>query len=292
MTTLVELCAGSAAVSLRWLSPTGKPPIPYQGGKRAYADAILDAMGLHSGGGAGGGRVVLVEAGPWGEAWRVWSDPRGRREVLSWLRAWEDLEPRKLWQDAVDGGPPQGSTVRVAYWAMLQFWSFARKPVFVRDGEWVAHGFNEAEAYAADYARDYVAPDGRTWRRNNRRLPELIAALEALDLSRVEVHHADARTVEPIPGAFVYVDPDYQGTTGYGYTLPRPDVLNLAERWRAAGAVVAVSEAEPLPLEGWHHHRLPSPEGRGRTFSEQQAEWLTLSRAPSPRQASLFGGAR
>ena len=56
MTTLVELCAGSAAVSLRWLHPKAKPPIAYQGGKRAYADAILLAMGLRPGGGAGEGQ--------------------------------------------------------------------------------------------------------------------------------------------------------------------------------------------------------------------------------------------
>lgn len=38
--TFVELCAGSAAVSLRWLRAGAKPPLSYQGGKRGYADAI------------------------------------------------------------------------------------------------------------------------------------------------------------------------------------------------------------------------------------------------------------
>ena len=36
--TFVELCAGSAAVSLRWLRRGAKPPLAYQGGKRGYAD--------------------------------------------------------------------------------------------------------------------------------------------------------------------------------------------------------------------------------------------------------------
>ena len=58
------------------------------------------------------------------------------------------------------------------------------------------------------------------------------------------------------------------------------DVLATAERWREAGCVVAISEAEPLPLSGWHHHRLGKPHGRGRTFSAQKAEWLTLSAPP------------
>lgn len=55
--------------------------------------------------------------------------------------------------------------------------------------------------------------------------------------------------------------------------MPRAEVLALALRWRDAGAVVAVSEAEPLELEGWHRLELTRPGGKG--------EWLTLSRAPA-----------
>ena len=40
MTTFVELCAGSAAVSLAWLRAGAVPPIGYQGGKRAFAEPI------------------------------------------------------------------------------------------------------------------------------------------------------------------------------------------------------------------------------------------------------------
>ncbi len=81
------------------------------------------------------------------------------------------------------------------------------------------------------------------------------------------------------------------GTTGYGCAFPRAEVLATAQRWREAGALVAISEAEPLPLPGWHHHRLPGSAGFGRTWSKQQAEWLTLSRPPAG-QLSLLGGAQ
>lgn len=82
---------------------------------------------------------------------------------------------------------------------------------------------------------------------------------------------------------FVYLDPPYLGATGYGWDMPRAEVLALARRWADAGAVVAVSEAEPLDLDGWHHVELTRENGK--------AEWLTLSRAPAhlpARQASLF----
>ncbi len=43
----VELCCGSAAVTLRLLGGRkAVPPASYQGGKRKYAHAILDALGL------------------------------------------------------------------------------------------------------------------------------------------------------------------------------------------------------------------------------------------------------
>lgn len=108
--------------------------------------------------------------------------------------------------------------------------------------------------------------------------------------------HTDIRTLAPIPGALLYLDPPYQSTTtGYGADLPRAEVLEIAERWRAAGARVAISEAEPMPFPGWHRVRIDGERhGASRTFSAQQAEWLTLSHPPAwtpPAQGALFVGA-
>lgn len=112
----------------------------------------------------------------------------------------------------------------------------------------------------------------------------------------------DARTIDPPtlpPGTVAYMDPPYVNTTGYANDLPRAEVVTLARRWAAAGAIVAISEAEPIPelvTEGWHAVRIDAERvGNKRTFSKQQAEWLTLSQPPAwvpAVQASLFGGAR
>jgi hypothetical protein len=110
----------------------------------------------------------------------------------------------------------------------------------------------------------------------------------------------DARGIEPgpdlPPGTVAYMDPPYVGTTGYGHDLPRSEVVALARRWAAAGAMVAISEAEPiadLTAEGWRAVRIDGERmGQKRTFSKQQAEWLTLSRPPAwtPfEQRGLFG---
>jgi hypothetical protein len=90
----------------------------------------------------------------------------------------------------------------------------------------------------------------------------------------------DIRLLDPIPGAVVVFDPPYAGTTGYGSDLPREAVLQVAERWRSAGCLVAVCEQEPLPLPGWHHVDLGRTDGIKRTFSRQQREVLTISAPP------------
>jgi hypothetical protein len=109
----------------------------------------------------------------------------------------------------------------------------------------------------------------------------------------------DARPIEPgtlPPGTVAYMDPPYQGTTGYAADLGRAEVVALARRWDAAGAVVCISEAEPIPelvADGWHAVEITGARvGQKRTFSKQQAEWLTLNRPPAwtvPVQTGLFG---
>jgi hypothetical protein len=109
----------------------------------------------------------------------------------------------------------------------------------------------------------------------------------------------DARGIEPgpdlPPGTVAYMDPPYVGTTGYGHDLPRSEVVALARRWADAGATVAISEAEPiadLTAEGWHAVRVDGERaGSKRTFSKQQAEWVTMNRPPAwtpPEQRGLF----
>lgn len=105
------------------------------------------------------------------------------------------------------------------------------------------------------------------------------------------VLHGDARDIEiestRSPAKFddlwIYLDPPYVGATGYGWDMPRPELLQLARRWHDAGAVVAVSEAEPIDIPGWHPIELTHPGGK--------PEWLTLSRPPAVRpmrQGEMF----
>ena len=110
----------------------------------------------------------------------------------------------------------------------------------------------------------------------------------------------DARKVDPPqlpPGVVVYIDPPYVNTTGYAHAFPRSEWLPVVRRWVEAGALVVVSEAEPIPelmAEGWHAVEITGErKGQKRTFSKQQREWLTMSRPPAwkpSEQMGLFHG--
>lgn len=95
-------------------------------------------------------------------------------------------------------------------------------------------------------------------------------------------------------GTVVYMDPPYAGTTGYKHDLGRDEVVAIAEKWRAAGARVHISEAEPIPIPGWHHVEITGErKGQARTFGATR-EFLTCSHPPAwmpAVQHSLFGRA-
>lgn len=103
-----------------------------------------------------------------------------------------------------------------------------------------------------------------------------------LKAARWTVLQADATAALGLDlrGAVVYADPPYENCTGYPAQCPRAQVLELCSALAAAGARVAVSEATPLPLPGWHALRLTD------------REWLTLAqppvRRPVQQQALLF----
>lgn len=85
-----------------------------------------------------------------------------------------------------------------------------------------------------------------------------------------------------LDGCVVYADPPYQGTTPYGHALSRDEVLAYARDFDALGAVVCISEAEPLAALGWEATEITGGRrGQTRTFSKQQREWLTMNRPPT-----------
>ena len=344
----VELCAGTAALSLRLHARGARPPVSRMGAKTGYADAILRVLGLAPG--ARAARYLWCEPDPGVrlllEAYR---DADLARAAAAIIRGWADEEPRVLWERLRAEGPPvlPATGPEVARWAMLRAWSVKSAEDYFRGPGGVSNGEHERSALTIDGAAARfdaaptlpatIAPDARTVDpREVARVVQIMASNELINvawneekgrwqntgaggttfggaigygadrspakLDALPVMPAtiapDAREVHPPalpPGTIAYLDPPYVGTTGYAADLPRSEVVTLARRWQATGARVCISEAEPIPelvARGWHAVRIDGErQGQKRTFSRQQAEWLTLSEAPAwrpPVQAGLF----
>lgn len=278
---LVELCAGTAALSLRLHRDGARPPVSRMGAKTGYADTILRVLGLMPGQRAAtylwcepdpGVRLLL----------HAYRDAALARAAAAIIRSWAAEDPRALWERLRAEGPPRlpdegADAGEVARWAVSHALT-GMSGGYDCASERAARG----ERWGGD-VRDFV--------------PNRMSRIDAMPATIAP----DARTIDPptLPlGTVAYMDPPYVATTGYAHDLPRAEVVALARRWAAAGAIVAISEAEPIPelvAEGWHAVRIDAERvGNKRTFSKQQAEWLTLSQPPAwvpAVQASLFGGA-
>ena len=270
----VELCAGTAALSLRLhAGRNARPPVSRMGAKTGYADVILRVLGLRPGQGHTDGTRYL-----WCEPdagvrllLHAYTDRDLAQAAAEIIRSWKDEDPRALWERLRAEGPatcPEGLTAReVARWS-------------VRAGD-PSSGYSGPDIWAQPTAAGIASAWGA--------VPSTTATI-----------HPDARALPTPtlpPGTVAYMDPPYLDTTGYAHDLGRPEVVALARRWDAAGATVCISEAEPIPelvADGWSQVEITGErKGQRRTFGGTR-EWLTLNRAPSWRpseQRSLFGGA-
>ena len=352
----VELCAGTAAVSLRLHRDGARPPVSRQGAKTGYADAILRILGLIPGQRAAaylwcepdpGVRLLL----------HAYRDAGLARAAAAIIRGWAAEDPRALWERLRAEGPPRlpegavdaGEVARFIVDTCTSIGHMAGEGGFAatQTGDGSPNnprGPRKMPNLASVVDRTptlpaTITPDARhidprevaRWAQitaSNRLIhtawsdtegrwintgdggatfggaafcspPERTA--EGFDAAPGDVPaliHPDARTIDPPalpPGTICYMDPSYVGTTGYAHDLPRSEVVALARRWAAAGATVAISEAEPIPelvAEGWFAVEITGERiGQARTFSKQKREWVTLNRPPAwvpPVQGSLF----
>jgi len=343
----VELCAGTAALSLRLEHPRARPPVSRMGAKTGYADVILRCMGLRPGQGAdrylwcepdAGVRLLL----------HAYTDRELATAAADIIRGWADEDPRALWERLRAEGPavcPPVDAREVARWIFGsaasyggtkgQLWdSFLHPEEGGRYGAArvdVARKTADAPTLPATIADDArkvdprevarwatiqrwmygnapISHDGEKWSngrggqggvtfgRNNFGTTETTANGLRKSPTLPATIADDARAIDPPqlpPGVVVYIDPPYQATTGYAHDFPRSEWVPVVQRWQEAGAMVVVSEAEPIPelmADGWHAVRIDGERrGQKRTFSKQQAEWLTMSEPPAWKPSVQLG---
>ena len=254
----VELCAGTAALSLRLHDAERRPPVSRQGGKQNYAEATLRMLGLQPGQQAL--RYVWAEPDASVRALLAsYARPELWPQAADVLAGWAHEPPRDLWQALRAESAPQEATAReLARYVLLEGWTL--------------------------WGGLYRGPGASSRGTVGVTLSGLWKRLRTLHAALPGQVYADARDVPVEAGAVVYVDPPYQGTGGYAHDLPRADVVQLALRWAAAGSTVAIAEAEPLPellAAGWYAQELTwARTGPGRTYSAQKREFITSNVRP------------
>lgn len=332
----VELCAGTAAVSLRLAHPRARPPVSRMGAKTGYADVILRCLGLRPGQRAEhylwcepdpGVRLLL----------HAYTDRELALAAADIIRGWQDEEPRALWERLRAEGPAKCPPVdprEVARWSLVFGWAAHGKDIgsyggpgrcgdktcaltiegaerrYVDAPTLPGHIHDDARTVDPREVARYALTGQWSFRRGDpesgfnagllkdrqptisggngckARTCEQEASLWSTVPQVPGLVHDDARTIDPPqlpPGTVAYADVPYQGTSGYAHAFPRAEWLPVVRRWRDAGALVCVSEAEPIPdlmAEGWHAVEITGErKGQKRTFGGTR-EWLTMSQKP------------
>ena len=175
-----------------------------------------------------------------------------------------------------------------AEYLFLQRLSVNGKAVGTRNGTWRSPGYNKDSAEGSH--RD-------TFGKINPMIPQLIILLSSWkktlnwDLIEdksgqplIKTSMIDARDILVVVDGItvIYIDPDYVNATGYpNGSLPRPDLIELAIKWAEAGALVMISEAEPIQELvdlGWEAVMIAGPNPTNNSpFKSKKPEWVTVS---------------
>lgn len=250
--------------------------LPYQGSKWRYRKVLAS---------------VLAERGFAGEpAGLMLGDPSGwaavlkgvftrRDTVLGGLRRMAALDPLEVY-DALHKAPVGYAYGFAAEYLFLQRLAFSGKSVCVdEEGCWRAPGFNRTSAYgvAATERFGEVKPQVPALIRRLEQWPETFDGAWYSGAWKIDDDAYDHVLAQDGTNTAVYIDPPYHGVTGYYHELPREVVLRRAQEFADYGALVVVSEAEPLPLPGWDYVLMAGPPDHNAPFRSKQAEWLTIS---------------
>lgn len=271
------------------------------GNKAGYAEVILGALGLRSGSGADA--YLWAEADPDVRALlRAYPDAAMLTRIAEIIRGWADEEPRALWERLRAERKARGpeSAQQTAEWVAVQGVQYGSYPLWTG----TSGGF-DSPAGTLSMHPNRLPDGGGLWPAT---ASDACASLAAYATIAASSRWPPVAVLSAIPtaadvalwlgtpgdlsGCVVYMDPPYVGTTGYGSNLTRDEVIDHALDFDALGAVVCISEAEPV-IDTWYATEITGGRrGQKRTFSKQQAEYLTMNRPPHATvatQVSMFG---
>lgn len=232
-------------------------PVTYQGGKSRLAAQIIEAMAvpksavfydLCCGSGAVSlaiveqghppDKVVMVDRGPWGTFWEAIGSGTFDFARFEQIVATLPSDPRdiKAKIEQMHRETPDVGDIPYVF-LLLQAAAIGGKAVSIEGGRW---------RRGAGY-RDFWEPTATSSRRSHVNpmmpMPSTILARVSEIMERmrgVTGMCADAATIRAVPSSVAYIDPQYEGTTGYPYSI---DARTTAKQ---IGCVCWVSEGRAL----------------------------------------------
>lgn len=280
-------------------SPRLVPPCSYQGGKVRLAKKIVDIIladnevdentkffdlccgsgaitlelinrGIHP------TNIVMVDIGLYGLFWNTVANEEFELDVfrkeLNKLPSIENIQ--KYLQNL--SNEPVNEELKVYHYLMLQAGSFGSKQIWIEGDEWKNNSF-----------RSYWKPTATSKRRSpvNPMMPmpdTLFSRVEDIVNSLsgcINAIHSDIFQVlylfDNLNNAIIYIDPPYQGTTSYKYSV---DIYKFIE---SINNEIPIYVSEGMPLQGSNSSYLLS-KGRnkgnisGNRKKQPTEEWLNL----------------
>lgn len=261
-----------------------KPPATYQGGKARLAKPIVDYLmtggrGLYADLCCGSGAISvelvrrgvspsaisMLDSGPWGLFWRdVGAGKFPVDDLRDLVRGAPEREKIQAWvQELVDSPVPERPS---AVFVLIQAAALGGKPVWAERGRWRTSGlrgyWTPTETSSRRYPVNPMMPMPETVLKRTETLCERMLGIIGL--------HADIRSFDFPPGNNIYIDPPYEGTTGYTTARafdPVEEAVRLGGSW--------VSEARALTKDAV---RLSGGRAKGGITGgrkTQAEEWLS-----------------
>jgi hypothetical protein len=254
MTTLIELCAGSAA--LTWGLCEQPKLLGFMGSKDRYVSQIVDIWGLPE-----ITNFVLNDPGFWGVIWEAYCQGLFGA-IADQIESWDYCESRDLFHFC--GRHKDESD--------LIFRASTRLCLLAS-----TYGGGETGGYKGKHIHcesvDGFIPSRKSLIKRIRQFDNLS------NFNNIISSSVCATKIIPKPGCWVYIDPPYSGSLGqYETKLSKFQVILLAKKWKRQGSAVAVSESIPLDRalgEGWESRELMTEKGQYRKNANGLREYLT-----------------
>jgi len=265
--TLIEPFAGSAAFTFHMLAAPS-PLVPYQGNKWKLRH-MLAPIAMDLGFQRWPSRVVLNDLGPWAVTLDVLTHHDRRQLMIRHVGRMAAEDPREVFDRLQGAQVPESPVLYAAEHLVLERIAFSGKAVGEIDARWRSPGFNATSAYGTEATSRFRAI--------NPQIPALLKRLKQWRIvpADIQVKRQDARELHQdidVRGpTLVYLDPHYEGTTGYPHGTAGTMEGSLAEAhaWAAKGAHVILSERK-----GTVH--LPAMGNDGSPFRIRRTEGLTI----------------